>query len=798
MSTTITAGLRIDTSAAYKDIDVFKSRINKSFSQPLGRISGDAAEFSKSLQAAAARVTAFGATTGSIYLVTKAISETARATIEVNKQLTELNTFLGESESRLQNFSKTLFSIARNTGSTFSDATEAAKEFARQGLSTEETLNRTNDALILSRISGLNYAQSVNSITTALNGFGKEALTSTDIINKLIAVDTRFAVSSKDLSEALTRVGSAAEEAGLSSDQLVATITTAQQITGRGGAVIGNALKTIFTRVRRPEILDQLKQIGVVVTDQNGSLLNAIDILKNYTNVTKNLSQAEKSRTAELLGGVYQINQLQSVIRDLGSANSIYASSLKISIGATDEAIKKNSELNKSYAALINDTANLATQVGSDIGKSLFGPIISGGAGVTKKILEFLSPESILPQIGKTGQEIGKSLSREIGKGVLDTLGNALVFVGAPIAAVVGASIGSRLLKFLTASVQTQIKGITDPLGRVATGGSYSGNKEREQLNLQNQISDVVKKNNFIGEATVKGVYNEGKARREVLKEILSANIQLERQANLAQTIFNTISKIKPTVTTIGQVNSFGLNQVNPRRNSKGRFIASGYIPNFSMGLAEQEESAAKGFGAKNPKARLIRATIKGKTGPVMINDEEDVVPNFAGTGETAIIPRYRNVKDIPRMAKGYVPNFAQEISSAGTSQNQVPGLFTKFGGEIGPRNIDIGGGKYNKGTNFLKKKFGTFSRVHDKYNRSAKFNDKTLKELYGSADTATVANVLNVIEEKSAREELLEFVSKSIKPGGSAYFSIWEKDKTGIGAITPGDIKTIYPRTLT
>ena len=139
MSTTITAGLRIDTSVAYKDIDVFKSRINKSFSQPLGRISGDAAEFSKSLQAAAARVTAFGATTGSIYLVTKAISETARATIEVNKQLTELNTFLGESESRLQNFSKTLFSIARNTGSTFSDATEAAKEFARQGLSTEET-----------------------------------------------------------------------------------------------------------------------------------------------------------------------------------------------------------------------------------------------------------------------------------------------------------------------------------------------------------------------------------------------------------------------------------------------------------------------------------------------------------------------------------------------------------------------------------------------------------------------------------------------------------------------------------
>jgi len=342
MPTTIVADLRINTAGAYRDIDIFKSKLNRGISQPLGRISSDAAEFSKSLQAAAARVTAFGAITGGILAVNKAISAAARSTIEVNKQLVELNTFLGESQQNLDRFGKSLFNIARATATNFSDVAEAAKEFARQGLSTEETLKRTNDALVLSRVSGLNYAQSVNSITTAINGFNKEALSSTEIISKLIAVDSRFAVSAAQLSEALTRVGSSAEESGLSFDELVATITTAQQITGRGGAVIGNALKTIFTRVRRPEILDQLRQLGVVVEDQNGVLLNGIQILKNYSEATKNLSQAEKSRTAELLGGVYQINQLQAVIRDLSSANSIYSNSLKISISATDEAIKKN------------------------------------------------------------------------------------------------------------------------------------------------------------------------------------------------------------------------------------------------------------------------------------------------------------------------------------------------------------------------------------------------------------------------------------------------------------------------
>jgi hypothetical protein len=75
-----------------------------------------------------------------------------------------------------------------------------------------------------------------------------------------------------------------------------------------------------------------------------------------------------------------------------------------------------------------------------------------------------------------------------------------------------------------------------------------------------------------------------------------------------------------------------------------------------------------------------------------MINDEEDVVPNFAGTGETAIIPRYRNVKDIPRMAKGYVPNFSNASGSFGTvskiNESQVRKAFFSGAGQSGAGEI--------------------------------------------------------------------------------------------------------------
>ena len=180
------------------------------------------------------------------------MSALAKSVLDVDKQLTELNTFLGQSSGGLAKFGDKLFDIANSTAASFNDVAEAAKEFARQGLSVTETLERTEKALILSRISGLGAAESVNALTTAINSFNKSGLEASDVVNKLVKVDTNFAVSSNDLAQALTRVGSAAQDSGIGFDQLIAAVTAAQQTTGRGGAVIGNAFKTIFTRLKRP------------------------------------------------------------------------------------------------------------------------------------------------------------------------------------------------------------------------------------------------------------------------------------------------------------------------------------------------------------------------------------------------------------------------------------------------------------------------------------------------------------------------------------------------------------------
>jgi hypothetical protein len=127
-------------SALNKDFKL-KGLNEKAFTQPLGRITGAANEFQKSLDASNARVIAFGASAGAIFTVQKAFGDLIKSTIEVEKSLTDINVILNASGSTLQKFGSDLFDVAKSTGQSFQLAASAATEFARQGLGVEQEMH---------------------------------------------------------------------------------------------------------------------------------------------------------------------------------------------------------------------------------------------------------------------------------------------------------------------------------------------------------------------------------------------------------------------------------------------------------------------------------------------------------------------------------------------------------------------------------------------------------------------------------------------------------------------------------
>lgn len=128
----------------------------------------------------------------------------------------------------------------------------------------------------------------------------------------------------------------------------------------------------------------------------------------------------------------------------------------------------------------------------------------------------------------------------------------------------------------------------------------------------------------------------------------------------------------------------------------------------------------------------------------------------------------------------------SQEITSAKTSIKQVAGLFKDKNAKFGKTNIDVGGGRFNLVTDYLAER-GTKNIVFDPYNRGVDENTATLRYLQngGRTDTATCANVLNVIREPDARANVILEVAKCIRDGGTAYFTVYEGDGSGEGRQT-------------
>ena len=113
---------------------------DKGATQPLGNMRRSADEFSKSMEAANARIIAFGASMAIINGVSDAFKGMVKNVVEVEKALADINVVMGLSAANLDKFSSSLFQVAKETAASFNVAAAAATEYARQGLQVEETL----------------------------------------------------------------------------------------------------------------------------------------------------------------------------------------------------------------------------------------------------------------------------------------------------------------------------------------------------------------------------------------------------------------------------------------------------------------------------------------------------------------------------------------------------------------------------------------------------------------------------------------------------------------------------------
>ena len=127
-----------------------------------------------------------------------------------------------------------------------------------------------------------------------------------------------------------------------------------------------------------------------------------------------------------------------------------------------------------------------------------------------------------------------------------------------------------------------------------------------------------------------------------------------------------------------------------------------------------------------------------------------------------------------------------QEISSANTCRRQVPAVIKLIKWEPRSVNLDVGGGRYEDTTVYLKRMKVT-NLVYDPFNRPPLHNREVINKIitHGGADSVTIMNVLNVIQKPRDRRAVLRLSWHMLKAGHPIFIGVYEGDKSGDGSKT-------------
>jgi len=617
----------------------------KGFVQPLGKITNSASEFQKSMDASAARVFAFGAAVGVINGISDSFKALVVSAAEVEKSLKDVQVVMEASNAQMKEFGKGIFDVARNTASSFDTVAQSAIELARQGLSAEETISRVNSALVLSRLSGLDAVKSTEALTAAINSFNKEGVTHEQIVNRMANVDASFAVSSADLAEAISRAGAVAQSSGVSFNELAAIVTAVQQRTARGGSVIGNGFKSIFTRIKRSGVRESLEEIGVSTKKMNGDFRSSIDILKDYAAVYKNLSDAQKSYTSEQIAGVFQIQNLQALLQDLNSGYSVYNKALGVANNTTTQATDRNKELNETLSAVFTQTSLGAKELAARLGELAVSDSFKDILKAVGKLAEFLNKALDENQ----GSDFAKNLVKGFGSFIT---GPGLVIIGA------------AFIKVFALVGKFAKEAFSDLLG--------VNRETKRQQGLQSAIGSILLNNAGVYNKILQAGANTAKQEQIILSVIRAETAERVKQEALIRKIASSRALTGIGVSEQGFIPA----GKNSRKGKKTLGLAGGFLPAIDRESLDISRGVGGAKGGDKPVVLPSHKMGGGRTETVVAHTGEWIVPNFGGSGGDAIFNRaMAQSMGLPSGARqitaasGLVPNFAVGKSSKKVSR---------------------------------------------------------------------------------------------------------------------------------
>ena len=300
---------------------------------------------------------------------------------KLDKAMTELRR-VADSQIDTEHMFRGAVELSKQLGNNIHDVMASVNDLARTfgHFNERQLLAITNTATLMSNVSDLNAQEATESLVGTMNAFNITAEDSIRIVDSMNEVDNNYAISTKQLATGLAKSASTAKTFGVEMEENIGHITAIGAVTMESGNIIGNSLKTIYSRITTMQgAKDVLAEVGVEVTDMAGNTKDVGDIIADLGGKWNTLSDSQRQNIAVTVAGRYQLSRFLALMNNFQMAQD----SIDTAYNSQGSAMRENARYMESFEARINSLKTSFTEMTVSIGNAF----LTGGLGVGIDVL---------------------------------------------------------------------------------------------------------------------------------------------------------------------------------------------------------------------------------------------------------------------------------------------------------------------------------------------------------------------------------------------------------------------------
>ena len=571
------------TGAATK-VNSATNQVNKSLAKTAqsAKVAGSAMQtFGKDAALAVRRFAAFSLATGVIFGFTRAVSQATKEAIQFERELVKITQVTGKAGKDLQGLTRTVDELATGLGLSANELLGVGRTFAQTGQSlnqVEKSLRAVAKASLAPTFGDIQ--KTTEGAIAALNQFKLGADQLEGVLGSLNQVSKKFAVESDDLISVIRRAGGvfAASTSQLGAPEerlreLIGIFTAVRSTTRESADTIATGLRTIFTRIQRPQTIEFLKQFGVQLRATKadaqalgvaeGEFIGIFEALKRISKASKGLDTLQTARLVEELGGVRQVGKLIPALQNFEKAEL-----------AVQEALKGRGSVAKDVALATQTLAVQFEQLQQRFGK----------------LIRDISQSSTFQNLAKFAIQTANAFI---------TLADALRPILPALTAIAAVKIGAGSIKFAQGFLGGIRRGggaagVGGGLANIATGGAAgTAGSQAQQTASKKQATASLTKNTTALNSNTTALKTLNTTINALNKASTTLNASAGKLTTQASTLNATLTSLPAKIASATRVGGGGGPiPISPRRRGRA---AGGSIPKFADGGFVKGPSHAQG-----------------------------------------------------------------------------------------------------------------------------------------------------------------------------------------------------------